>query len=203
MISAVVQKAINALLASDPDMLPKVQALQGKRIEVAIDLISEHCWLLEFDQGTILVFDNQVTGQADARMRGGLFGFLRGAARPGDRSVFSDGGLEVSGDVRLVQDFAELIANLKPDWPEKVAPVLGDQVTYRLEQVVMILGRWRQDLRNKIDTDTGDYFREEARLLAPQRCVNEFSDDVDELVAAVERLEMRVNRLQKNLASDS
>ncbi len=189
------ERAINRLLHADPDAGQRLAPLIGRRIRFDSYLLSDHQVTVAFDEGGLRL-DHGVEAEADATVSGGPAGLLRSALNPGDRSVFGDGTLRVSGDATLVQAFSELLSHYRPDWQGRVQTIAGDAVAARMENAVEALDRWRRQALRKAVVDGGEYLREERRLAVDAETVSGFADRVDDLAADLARLEQRVARLE-------
>ena len=200
MLADLLEKALNTVIRMDPDTLARLDPLKSKNLAVEFQLLTEHRFLFGFTETRVSVSSEDHDTLADATVKGGPAGFLRGVLNPTDRSIFTDGGLQVEGDIHVVQACADLVVAFDPDWQEKVSPILGDVATYRLEQVLSHFQKWAADAHNKARADSGDYLKEEARILAPGPRVQKFSDDVDHLVADLDRIVARIDRLEREIS---
>jgi ubiquinone biosynthesis protein UbiJ len=194
---SLLESGINRVLAADPDSAARLEPMAGQTIRV-------DSWLLDDEINVYVTFEpdgirltRTFNGEVQATVAAGPLGLLRGAVTPGDRSVFSDGTLVISGDATLVQSFADLFRNYRSDWQGRLSPLIGEAATWRLESMLEALGRWRHDAAKSLAADAGEYLREEARLLAGGDAVRAFCDDVDDIASDVARLEQRVARLER------
>ncbi len=189
------ERSLNRLLRADPDAGHRLAPLRGRSIRVDTYLVSEHRFVVRFEDDGIRL-DADPREEPDAVIHGGPAGLLRSALNPGERAVFSDGTLRVSGDATLVQAFSELVGHYRPDWQGRLQEIAGEAVAGRVESAVEALDRWRREAARKVVMDTGEYLREERRLAVDAEAVSQFSDQVDDLVGDLERLEQRVARLE-------
>ncbi|MFT5113224.1 MAG: ubiquinone biosynthesis protein UbiJ [Parasphingorhabdus sp.] len=199
MIVKQIERVMNSALGTDPDSQQRLQQLNGKTLAIQLESLTSHSFILSFQQAEIQLESVSEISDCDATIIGGPFGFLRGMGQPADRRIFSDGGLQVEGDIHVVQQCADLVAAFEPDWQERLSTVIGDVATYRLETVIKAIQSWLAEFRSKAVVDSADYLREEVRILAPGPRVGVFVDNIDELVASVDRLEAKIDRLENKL----
>lgn len=193
----VIESGLNRVLRQDPDSPARLEPLIGKTICIDSWLKDDHSVFVTFsDDGIHLATDHP--GTVDAEVCGGPFSFARAAMNPSDRSAFNDGSLQVEGDATLVQAFSDLLRYYRPNWQQRLSPLIGDALTWRIESSIDTLGRVRKRASEKTFTDGGDYLREEIRLAASRGSVEDFADAVDEIVADVDRLEQRIIRLESD-----
>lgn len=193
---SLLESGLNRVLAADPDSAARLARLAGKTLRIDSWLADEVALYVTFDADGIRL-DRRFDGEVAAAISGGALGFLRAAMNPGDRRVFSDGTLAITGDATVVQSFADLFRMYQADWQGRLAPVIGEAATWRVEAMIDHLRTWRRDAAGHLVEDAGDYLREETRLLASRDAVRAFCDDVDVVVADVARLEKRIARLGK------
>lgn len=193
---SLLESGLNRALAADPDSAVRLARLAGKTLRIDSWLADEVAVYVTFDADSIRL-DRRFDGEVAASISGGALGFLRAAMNPGDRRVFSDGTLAITGDATVVQSFADLFRLYEANWQGRLAPVIGEAATWRVEAMIDHLRTWRRDAAGHLVEDAGDYLREETRLLASRDAVRAFCDDVDAVVADVARLEKRIARLGK------
>jgi ubiquinone biosynthesis accessory factor UbiJ len=195
---SVIEAGLNRMLKADPDTVARLRPLNGRTLRIDSWLADDFSVFVTFDEEGVRLadhFDNDV----DASIKGSPLGFMRAALNPDDRRVFNDGTLAIFGEATLVQSFADLFRHYQYDWQQRVEPVIGDAATARIEVLLEQMATARHAVREKIVTDAGDYLREEQRLLASHDSVAAFADAVDELMADVERMQKRIERLGKTV----
>jgi ubiquinone biosynthesis protein UbiJ len=118
-------------------------------------------------------------------------------AGSGDAGAIRDGSLELIGDAETAQAFQELLAAAKPDLEESVSTIVGDTAAHGLGTLSRGLRRWARDARSTMGANIREYLQEESRDVPSRYEVERFSSDVGELRDDVERLAVRVRRLQE------
>ncbi len=120
---AALEIALNRLLALDPLTLQRLAALQGRVIRLEVPALG---WrLVCAPQANGLQWLPSATWPVDAHISGGLADLLRAQAGGGLA------GLQIEGDKHLASAFAAALRAARIDWPELLAPWLGDLATQR------------------------------------------------------------------------
>jgi len=192
------ESSLNRLIKSDPDTCSRMRKLAGKKIGVESWLVDEFGWSITITQEGLRLSSGIEPG-CDAVIHGGPASLLRSGLNPGDRGVFLDTDIRISGDAGLVQAFTGLVHQFQPDWVERVAAATSDDFATWLESLVAQLSATHRRARHKLTEDTGEYLREESRILAGDVALKRYSDEVDELRADVDRIDLRIRRLERRL----
>jgi ubiquinone biosynthesis protein UbiJ len=192
---AMLESAVNAALALDPETLARLGALEGKVIAFDLEGTGTTLFLLPGADGFRLM--GHFEGEPDTRLRGTPLALLnlRGA-RPGE-GLFS-GTVKFEGDVELGQRVQRILGGLDIDWEEHLSRLTGDVVAHQLGNMVRGVLRWGEQAAANLERDFADYVQEERRDLPPRWEVDEFLAGVDELRSTVDRLEARLRRLERD-----
>jgi ubiquinone biosynthesis accessory factor UbiJ len=188
--------ALAQLLALDPDTRASLAALEGRRIELALEAPAL-ALAITVDRGELRVGPVDAEREPDLGLRatlGGLLSQLPFARTPGAPPV---GKLRINGDAELARTLQQLAQRFDPDWDAPFAralgPVMGPQVA-RLLREALVQGR---RVAGNLARDTADYLVEERREVVGRAELEAFHDDVDALRDRVERLAARVGRLDR------
>lgn len=131
----------------------------------------------------------------DLEVRLSPFLLPRLAAR--DESAFRD--IEMTGDADFAAEIAFLAKNLKWDVEEDLSKVVGDAAAHRAVGTAKAAAGWGKDAAERLAAGAAEYFTEESPLIASRVKVAGFVDEVSLLRDAVERLEKRIENLEKDL----
>ena len=107
----------------------------------------------------------------------------------------SDLGLQ--GDVQLARQLQAILAGLDLDWAEPLAKIFGDLAAQRLATALRSGWDWGRHAHSSFLNASRDFLMYEQALVPTQQQVAEFIDAVDRLRDDYERLEARVQRLQR------
>jgi ubiquinone biosynthesis protein UbiJ len=131
----------------------------------------------------------------DLEVRLSPFLLPRLAAR--DESAYRD--VQMSGDADFAAEIAFLAKNLKWDVEEDLSRLVGDAAANRAVGAATAAAGWGKDAAGRLAASAAEYFTEESPLLASRVKVAGFVDEVSALRDAVERLEKRIENLEKDL----
>lgn len=188
-----VETAANRVLALDEDTAERLRSLQGHTVAVTLEG-PDISFYVQPDGNRVRVIDS-FEGEPDAAIRATPGALFVNALQP-DRS--QAGRVHITGDAHIAQEVQQLLKRLHPDWEEPLAQAFGDVVGPKLAAGI----REGVDAFRKTVTGFGDqlgeYLREESRHLVSRREMQEFLDEVDQLRDAVDRLDARIQRLNKN-----
>jgi ubiquinone biosynthesis protein UbiJ len=135
-----------------------------------------------------------VTGATnDLEVRLSPFLLPRLAAR--DETAFRD--VQMTGDAEFAAEIAFLARNLKWDVAEDLSKVMGDAAAHRAVGAATAAAEWGKDAAGRLAAAAAEYFTEESPLIASRVKVAGFVDEVSLLRDAVERLEKRIERLER------
>lgn len=199
MLFSLLEQFANRILRLDRESLQRLGEFEGKVIAIALVRTAGTApdfYLFPSAEGLRLV--SNYDGVAHVTLRGDLPTLLR-VLIDGAKStpeLIATRALEIEGDVDLGRRFQRFLEGLDIDWEEQTAGALGDVVAHKLGNVVRGMRSWRRNATQTLSADIAEYLQEESRLLTPARRVEAFLEAVDVLRADVDRLEVRLRRLQ-------
>ena len=185
--------ALGRVLALDPETVEKLQALEGKRVELSLEAPALALSATVRD-GRVRIGPPEREPEADLGLRanlGGLFAqlpFARGRNAPPAR-------LRINGDAELARTLQGLARGFDPDWEqgfvEVLGPLLGPQVARALREGL----RQGAGVARNFSRDAADYLTEESRDAVGRAELAAFLDDVDDTRDRAERVLARATRL--------
>lgn len=194
-ITAVMEAALNRYLELDPDVRPKLLALTGKVI--AIDVTGlEMTLTLTIAEDKVHVMSHY-EGDVDTRLKGAPLDLLRMTLGQHSEQALFAGEVEISGDTETGQKFNRILKQLDIDWEEHLSHVTGDVLAHQLGRGLRSFMQWGQQVQQSLSMDVGEYLQEESRLLVTQQEVQSFNQQVNILRNAVERIQARLDKLQR------
>ncbi|AHE68366.1 ubiquinone biosynthesis accessory factor UbiJ [Legionella oakridgensis] len=195
------QKAINRALSLDETRLPKLQALEGKAIEVIITPLNVN-FFIYFSQGELQLLSDY-NGHIDTIIHSSPLGLIRLSVLPASkvRSLFND-QIKVSGDVELGQEVKKLFDELDIDWEGHLAQFTGDVVAYQVGSFFRRGLTFKRRTVESLQQNITEYLQEELRMVPPREEMNDFFKEVDDLSLRVERLAAHVNQLRARYEAD-
>ncbi|USQ13876.1 SCP2 sterol-binding domain-containing protein [Legionella lytica] len=188
------QKAINTAILLDEHMPSKLQALDGKTLEMIIAPLNVR-FFIQFSQGAVELLD-YYEGQADTIIHSSPLGLIRLSLLPASkaRSLFND-KIRMSGNMELGQQVKKLFDEMDIDWEGHLAHFTGDVVAHQLGSFVRKGLSFTKRIDESMRQNMSEYLQEELRILPSQNELEDFYKEVDELSLSVERLQAHVNHL--------
>lgn len=192
--TAALEKVINQALRLDPESLKRITALEGKVVALEIQGPGVELYLVPTADGVRVqsVFE----GEADVRIKGGLFSLARMGLSDHPASLFGK-GVELEGDTHLGRQVQHILDGLDIDWEEQLSRLSGDVVAHQIGNMVRGFAQWGLNAAETVSRDVAEYFQEESRDLVVQAELNQFLDKVDTLRSDVDRLAQRVANLKR------
>ena len=190
---ASIETAFNKIIADQPEIVS--DKLDNKCICLHLDGI-ELALFFRFVKTSVFVLDEwQQT--ADATIKGTPLALaavgMSGGANTKD--------IKLEGDLQIAQAFEQLLSQIDIDWEESLSQYTGDAVAFQIGKLVKGFKSWGTQSANAFADDLRDYLQIETQHLPLPAEVDQFNNAVDETRAAVERFEMRVQRLASRLAA--
>ena len=182
------EAAFNELIHERPDLFSPTLS---KRC-VGIDFSGLNFKLYFFftqDQVAVLPFYEKLP---DATITGTPMAFLRYVLKGYSVSAQE---LRIAGHLDIAQAFERLCKAVDLDWERYLSRYTGDVIAYRVTRVWSGLKQWQVRAVDSFNQDMRSYLQIEQRYLPLPSEVEQFNRGVDELHAAVERLELRIRRL--------
>ena len=182
----VLQKAINHALALDDGMPAKIQALDGKVLEIIISPLNVN-FFIQFTQHELRLLADY-SGEPDTIIRSSPLGLIRLSVLPSSkvRSLFND-KIRMTGDVELGQQVKTLFDEIDIDWEGHLARFTGDVVAFQVGSLFRQGLAFKRQLGESLRHDVTDYLQEELRAFPSREEVNDFFNDIDDLSLRVER----------------
>ncbi len=189
------EAALNRLLALDGDSRDAVAALEGRRIQLAVEapaLALE----IKVREGRLAVGPADPAHEPDLAVRGSLGGLL--AQLPLLRPASAQAGkVRIAGDAELARQVQKLAERFDPDWNLPFTQVFGEVIGVQIAGAVRAAFRHGRDGAARLARDAADYLTEESRDLVGRAELDAHHDDVDALRDRVERLQARIQQLQR------
>ena len=195
------ERLVNRLLAADPETREALAGLAGKAAQVELLNTALPALLLAPTADGVALREKGEGDEGDVLIRGtplALLGYFVGA-QAGKPTLAS--ALEISGDLRLAQDFQRALQGFEPDWEERLARWVGDLPARKINNAVKSGAGFLAQLADKIGMDLVEYAQYEKEFLPDEREVREFNRAVDALLTDLERLKERLERLQSQARS--
>jgi ubiquinone biosynthesis protein UbiJ len=198
-ITSGLETALNTALRLDPAAFGKLNRFSGKVIAIELQGLGLTLYLLPGTDGISLM--SQYDAAADTVLSGTPLAMAKMALGPNASKVLFAGEVTIRGDVETGQAFKRLLDELDIDWEEQLAKFTGDIAAHKLGELFQATTRWGHQALEILGKDATEYFQQEGQDLPVPATVRQFMHEVDELRDDTARLEARLTRLRRDIAS--
>jgi len=109
--------------------------------------------------------------------------------------------LDITGDIKIAQQFANIAETLNIDWQTELAKHIGDVPTYKLMQLGKQLIKKVDFTTKQVQADSTEWLVHEKRLVVTNSQVSAFNLQVSELDVRTESLVDQFTKIEKMLAN--
>ena len=194
-VCAVLESAINGLLQLDDAGTHGLAPLHGKVVGLQISDFSIELLLLFGDDDTVTVM-GQYDNKVDAWIKGSSVSLTRMGLLENPNDLVLSGDVVIEGDVDAAGAVRRFLNTINIDWEEHLSRLTGDIVAHQVGRTTRGLLKWLSDASVSLRTDMSEYLRYETGLVADVDEVAGFLQQVDQTRNDVERLQVRISRLQ-------
>jgi len=103
--------------------------------------------------------------------------------------------LDLTGDIKVAQQFVSLAENLDIDWQSELAKHIGDIPTHKLMQLGKKISAKVQFASKQINADASEYIVHEKRLVVTRSQIDQFNQQVSAVSQQVSGLDQRIAQL--------
>lgn len=178
----------NGTLALDPASRQRLARLEGQAIQIETDLGEPVS--IEFCGERVRIMARAID-HPNAIVRGSSASLL--SAGLGN----SHADLRIDGDATLVEELQSILSNLRPDFGEPLARLIGDQSAEDIAGFLELGGRALRHLAEDLGNEGTRAVRAAARRqFVDTRALDRFSEQVLAVQLATDRLGARVQQLE-------
>jgi ubiquinone biosynthesis protein UbiJ len=109
--------------------------------------------------------------------------------------------LDVSGDIKIAQQFANITQSLEIDWQTELAKHFGDVPTHKLLQFGNKVTKSLAATGKQLEADVSEYLVHEKRLVVTSSQLNAFNQMTKDVANQVDALSARIDKLIADTAS--
>jgi ubiquinone biosynthesis protein UbiJ len=191
------QTFINRYLHLDPESERRLQILENKIVQIHLQGL-ELIFQLQFVTSKVII-KTTAFNEYDTLIRGTPFTFVHMLLDKNNRQRFFADDVSIEGNIELGQRVIELFDALAIDWEEYISQWVGDvpaEYVGRFGRKVLRAGlNFKKTMRDSLK----EYLQEELQIFPQSEALQDFFADVDTLRLDVDRLEARLNLLEKFL----
>ena len=188
--ASVVALAVNRLTGAAPLSRERLSRYAGKTVAFRVGPLPVA--LTVQTTGEVLAAAEGVPRDLEVR----ISPFLLPRLAAHDEAAYRD--VETLGDVEFAGEVAFLAKHLRWDAEEDLSKVVGDAAAHRLVSAARAAADWGKDASGRVAAGAAEYWTEEDPLIASRVKVEDFIAGVSELRDAVERLDKRIERIEKS-----
>ncbi|MEY3759664.1 MAG: hypothetical protein RIR39_1155, partial [Pseudomonadota bacterium] len=197
LLMSALETALNKFLEMDQNRAVFLAPLSGKIIAVTLLPFNETIYLCPTSDSIQLL--DYSPDQPDTQLTGSVFAFgLMGLSSKPMRSIFS-GEIKIEGDMQTGRKFQELFAKLDINLEQQLARYTGDTIAHNISQFFRAGQNWSKESIETFRLNASEFLQEETRDLPAVPEADLFYAQVDELRTDFDRLQSRVERLEKHL----
>lgn len=134
---------------------------------------------------------------ADVTLRGSVNAFLTLARADDKVSVLMKSDIEIDGDTDFALSVTRILQSADMDWESFISPLTGGLLAHQIGSQFRRFLRWGERTSGTLKQAGRDYLQDESDMIAAPVLQQEFSQDVDRLRLACDRLEARLARLEQ------
>ena len=195
LLMSALETALNKFLALDQNSSNFLAPLAGKIIAVNISTFNETIYLCPTNNSIQLL--DYSPDQSHTQLSGSVFALgLMGLSSKPMRSIFS-GEVKIEGDMNTGRKFQELFAKLDINLEQQLARFTGDTIAHNISQFFRAGQNWSKESIETFRLNASEFLQEETRDLPAGPEVDIFYAQVDELRTDFDRLQSRIERLEK------
>lgn len=191
-----IETRLNHILGLDEDTLKSLANLSGQVI--SLELIDTDFIIFILPSAAGVHLRNNYAENANVKIRGTASAMVAYLLKSKEKSANFAGSIEVIGDVGLAQDFQAILLNIDLDWEEQLAQWFGDTAAHKFARLLRGAASLAINSGAKVRLDISEYLRFETEMTPDLTVLNEFTREVDILRNDVERLKVRINRIEQH-----
>ncbi|WP_057830060.1 ubiquinone biosynthesis accessory factor UbiJ [Colwellia sp. TT2012] len=151
------------------------------------------------DSSAVVIVRSQ-TDSSDCTIKTSIKALKKLKAKQSLTQLIKQDELDVSGDIKIAQQFTHITQSLAIDWQSELARHLGDVPTHKLLQFSDKISKSISATAKQIETDISEYLVHEKRLLVTISEVTVFNRQAKELANEVNVISARIDQIFADLA---
>jgi ubiquinone biosynthesis protein UbiJ len=196
---AALEKALNGYLFLDPESATRLKNVAPKIVKVELLNLNLHFHLVFTP--TKIQLSQDFFPHVDTLIKGTPLRLLHMALASNRKQFFAD-DVVIEGDLDLAQQVIDLFDQLDIDWEDYAARMMGDVPAHQLGKIFRQIKKWGQQTQETVLQDVNEYVHEEINLFPTNEALQDFFADVDQLRMDADRLDARLQQLQKSIAQE-
>lgn len=195
---AAIETTVNKALAYDPATQQQLALIDDHIIAVLCTQPHQQLWV-RFSGGEVQLL-SQWDDPVDASISGKLKDFIALAKESDKNQVLMSSRMEISGNTQLLTRLQSIAGQLDIHWEAGVADILGDLPGHWVASAFKFGALFAKDVRTSVDRSWRNYWQYESDTLITSQQFEQTAADIAQVRFEADRLEAKIQRLQKRLA---
>ncbi len=190
-LAAMLEAAINRVLALDEDTPSRLQRLDGRMLRLDLEGIGIRLFFAF--SATLVHVSIDSDDEPDTVISGSPFALFSMAVPDGGGSWGGpESRINIRGDANLARDLERLFSRLDPDWESTLSRLFGDVWGHQVAAGIRGGSEQARAAAWNAAEMVSEFLKRDAGPLVPSADIKTFADAVDETRDAVERLEAKL-----------
>ncbi|MDO6425406.1 SCP2 sterol-binding domain-containing protein [Thalassotalea sp. 1_MG-2023] len=192
MLCGFIEKVVNALLSMNLSSSASLVALEQKTLVVSLAELNFPLSLTVSDKQLLVTC---ITERSDCQIDTSLATLKTLKEEQQLTELIKQDKLNIVGDVKVAQQFADVFQQLDIDWQSEIASYIGDVPTYKL-------GRFHQWLlakvtfaKQQVSADASEWLLHEKRVLVSNGELQQLYGQIQQAQQAIQQIEQRISQL--------
>jgi len=191
-LCSTIEFAVNQALALNINGNNVLSALEQKTLTI---LLTELGFPLSFSINENNFLVTSLTERSDCTVNTSVKTLLELKKEQQITELIKQEKLDVQGDIKVAQLFANIAESLEIDWQSEMAKHIGDIPTYKLSQFGKSLAKKFNFATQQIQADASEWLVHEKRLVVTSSQVHDFSRQVSDIARQVDIISERIQKI--------
>ena len=191
-LCSTIEFAVNQALALNINGNNVLSALEQKTLTI---LLTELGFPLSFSINENNFLVTSLTERSDCTVNTSVKTLLELKKEQQITELIKQEKLDVQGDIKVAQLFANIAESLEIDWQSEIAKHIGDIPTYKLSQFGKNLAKKFNFATQQIQADASEWLIHEKRLVVTSSQVHDFSRQVSDIARQVDIISERIQKI--------
>ncbi|MCP4986499.1 MAG: hypothetical protein GY928_10720 [Colwellia sp.] len=198
-VTASLELTINKALALNSNKAVSYAAVAQKTLTFQLaELSFPLSFTVNVVSKPVSIIVSSLTERSDCTIKASIATISKLKAKQSLTQLIKQDELDVSGDIKVAQQFANIAQSLEIDWQSELAKHLGDIPTHNLLHFGNKITKSVTSTGKKLQADVGEYLVHEKRLVVTNSQINAFNQQAKQIATKVDTLSERIDKLYSN-----
>lgn len=194
------EQIFNSILLDNPDLHDEFQEYKGNVLYIELLNTKTQLTISIIEKG--ISISDKLASNPDLTIRATPFELLNYFKLSNRKAVPGSGNIEISGNINLAQSLQAIFVKLSIDWEEKLSELIGDELSHSVGFIFKKISENVRYAKKELLYNFSDYIKYEKDVVISADKLNHMNRSIDQLRDDVERLNFRINRLNRSLGAD-